>query len=153
MNSVFVFRVHLEFSWFLSHQESVLVLDVFHPFKIYFSLDIVLDLEVWLFSDGRVLEKDGRWYVLRKIKAKVELIVAIDQIVIYRLEDFLLRMKMYVLFFSQFSLFSVRAISIMASSKIVELNLNEEEKINFQNSIKSVVDLFNAAKKIDKNLE
>ena len=37
--------------------------------------------------------------------------------------------------------------------KIVELNLNEEEKINFQNSIKSVVDLFNAAKKIDKNLE
>ena len=37
--------------------------------------------------------------------------------------------------------------------KIVELNLNEEEKINFQNSIKSVLDLFNAAKKIDKNLE
>jgi len=37
--------------------------------------------------------------------------------------------------------------------KIVELNLNEEEKINFQNSIKSVEDLFNAAKKIDKDLE
>ena len=36
--------------------------------------------------------------------------------------------------------------------KIIELNLNEEEKKNFENSIKSVKDLFIAAQKIDKNL-
>ena len=36
--------------------------------------------------------------------------------------------------------------------KILELNLNEEEKKNFENSIKSVKDLFVAAQKIDKNL-
>ena len=36
--------------------------------------------------------------------------------------------------------------------KIIELNLNEEEKKNFENSIKSVKDLFVAAQKIDKNL-
>ena len=36
--------------------------------------------------------------------------------------------------------------------KIIELNLNEEEKKNFENSIKSVRDLFIAAQKIDKNL-
>jgi len=37
--------------------------------------------------------------------------------------------------------------------KIVELNLNEDEKVNFKSSIDAVVDLFNAAKKIDKDLE
>ena len=37
--------------------------------------------------------------------------------------------------------------------KIIELNLNEEEKKNFENSIKSVKDLFIAAQKIDKNLK
>ena len=36
--------------------------------------------------------------------------------------------------------------------KIVELKLSEEEKINFQNSIKSVKDLFIAAQKIDPSL-
>ena len=36
--------------------------------------------------------------------------------------------------------------------KIIELNLNEEEKKNFEKSIKSVKDLFIAAQKIDKNL-
>ena len=36
--------------------------------------------------------------------------------------------------------------------KIIELNLNEEEKKNFENSIISVKDLFIAAQKIDKNL-
>jgi len=37
--------------------------------------------------------------------------------------------------------------------KIVEFNLNEDEKVNFKSSIDAVVDLFNAAKKIDKDLE
>tara|TARA_B100002051_G_C16694335_1_gene617302 strand:- start:305 stop:1264 length:960 start_codon:yes stop_codon:yes gene_type:complete len=37
--------------------------------------------------------------------------------------------------------------------KIVELNLSKEEKINFNNSIKSVQELFNAAKKIDPELK
>jgi len=37
--------------------------------------------------------------------------------------------------------------------KIVEFNLNEDEKVNFKSSIDTVVDLFNAAKKIDKDLE
>jgi len=36
--------------------------------------------------------------------------------------------------------------------KIVELNLSAEEKINFEKSIESVKDLFNAAQKIDNNL-
>ena len=36
--------------------------------------------------------------------------------------------------------------------KIIELNLHEQEKKNFENSIKSVKDLFVAAQKIDKNL-
>ena len=36
--------------------------------------------------------------------------------------------------------------------KIIEIKLNNEEKINFENSIKAVQDLFNAAKKIDPNL-
>ena len=36
--------------------------------------------------------------------------------------------------------------------KIIELNLIEQEKKNFENSIKSVRDLFVAAQKIDKNL-
>ena len=36
--------------------------------------------------------------------------------------------------------------------KIIELNLDEQEKKNFENSIKSVKDLFVAAQKIDKNL-
>ena len=36
--------------------------------------------------------------------------------------------------------------------EIVELKLNEQEKKNFENSIKSVKDLFFAAQKIDKNL-
>ena len=36
--------------------------------------------------------------------------------------------------------------------KIIELNLSDEEKINFENSIKSVKTLFDAAKNIDKNL-
>ncbi|MBL6786265.1 MAG: malate dehydrogenase [Candidatus Pelagibacter bacterium] len=36
--------------------------------------------------------------------------------------------------------------------KIIELKLSEEEKINFQNSIKSVKDLFIAAQKIDPSL-
>jgi malate dehydrogenase len=36
--------------------------------------------------------------------------------------------------------------------KIVELNLNETEKENFNKSIQSVKDLFEAAKKIDSNL-
>jgi len=37
--------------------------------------------------------------------------------------------------------------------KIVELNLNEDEKANFKSSINAVEDLFKAAKKIDKDLE
>ena len=37
--------------------------------------------------------------------------------------------------------------------KIVELKLSEEEKINFEKSINTVQELFNAAKKIDKDLE
>ena len=36
--------------------------------------------------------------------------------------------------------------------KVVELELNKEEKNNFENSIKSVQDLFEAAKKIDPSL-
>ena len=36
--------------------------------------------------------------------------------------------------------------------KIVELELNEEEKKNFENSTKAVMELFEAAKKIDKDL-
>ena len=36
--------------------------------------------------------------------------------------------------------------------KIVEVNLNAEEKVNFDNSINAVQDLFNAAKKIDNSL-
>ena len=36
--------------------------------------------------------------------------------------------------------------------KIIELNLNKEEKINFDNSIKAVKELFDAAKKIDTSL-
>ncbi len=36
--------------------------------------------------------------------------------------------------------------------KIIELNLSENEKKNFKNSIKSVKDLYVAAQKIDKNL-
>ena len=36
--------------------------------------------------------------------------------------------------------------------KVIELNLSEEEKINFDNSIKAVQELYNAAKKIDPNL-
>jgi malate dehydrogenase len=36
--------------------------------------------------------------------------------------------------------------------KIVEANLNAEEKVNFDNSINAVQDLFNAAKKIDNSL-
>ena len=37
--------------------------------------------------------------------------------------------------------------------KVVELKLDQEEKKNFQNSIKSVQDLFQAAQKIDPNLK
>ena len=37
--------------------------------------------------------------------------------------------------------------------KIIELKLSEEEKINFQNSIKTVEDLFIAAQKIDPDLK
>ena len=37
--------------------------------------------------------------------------------------------------------------------KIVEINLSNEEKINFNNSIKSVKELFDAAKKIDPDLK
>ena len=36
--------------------------------------------------------------------------------------------------------------------KVIELNLSKEEKINFDNSIKAVQELYNAAKKIDPNL-
>ena len=36
--------------------------------------------------------------------------------------------------------------------KVVELKLSEEEKKNFKNSVKSVQDLYNAAKKIDSSL-
>ena len=37
--------------------------------------------------------------------------------------------------------------------KIIELNLSSEEKVNFENSVKSVRELLNAARKIDKDLE
>ena len=37
--------------------------------------------------------------------------------------------------------------------KIVQLNLSSIEKENFEKSIKAVRDLFDAAKKIDKDLE
>ncbi len=37
--------------------------------------------------------------------------------------------------------------------KIVEINLSDEEKINFQKSIDTVKELFDAAKKIDENLK
>jgi len=36
--------------------------------------------------------------------------------------------------------------------KIIELDLSSEEKINFENSIKAVKDLFDAARKIDPSL-
>ena len=36
--------------------------------------------------------------------------------------------------------------------KIIELELSQEEKKNFENSIKSVRDLYSAAQKIDKSL-
>jgi len=36
--------------------------------------------------------------------------------------------------------------------KVIELNLSNEEKTNFENSIKAVKDLFDAAKKIDPDL-
>jgi malate dehydrogenase len=36
--------------------------------------------------------------------------------------------------------------------KIIEINLSNEEKINFEKSIEAVQDLFNAAKKIDSSL-
>ena len=36
--------------------------------------------------------------------------------------------------------------------KIIELELSKEEKLNFDNSINSVKDLFDAAKKIDPDL-
>ena len=36
--------------------------------------------------------------------------------------------------------------------KIVELNLSNEEKLNFDKSVKSVKDLYNTAKKIDSDL-
>ncbi len=36
--------------------------------------------------------------------------------------------------------------------KVIELNLTDEEKLNFDNSIKAVQDLFNSAKKIDPSL-
>ena len=37
--------------------------------------------------------------------------------------------------------------------KVIELDLSNEEKINFENSIKAVKDLFDAAKKIDSDLK
>ena len=37
--------------------------------------------------------------------------------------------------------------------KIVELNLNAEEEVNFKKSVEAVKDLFNAAKKIDPDLK
>ena len=37
--------------------------------------------------------------------------------------------------------------------KVIEIELNEKEKKDFDNSIKSVQDLFNAAKKIDPTLQ
>ena len=37
--------------------------------------------------------------------------------------------------------------------KIIEINLSDEEKINFQKSIDAVKELFDAAKKIDENLK
>ena len=36
--------------------------------------------------------------------------------------------------------------------KIIELQLSEEEKANFENSVKAVNELFSAAKKIDPSL-
>ena len=37
--------------------------------------------------------------------------------------------------------------------KIIEISLSQKEKLDFENSIKSVEELFNAAKKIDPSLE
>ena len=37
--------------------------------------------------------------------------------------------------------------------KIIELNLSQEEKANFEKSVKAVKDLFDAAKKIDPELK
>ena len=37
--------------------------------------------------------------------------------------------------------------------KVIEIKLEDNEKLNFNNSIKSVQELFNAAKKIDKELQ
>ena len=37
--------------------------------------------------------------------------------------------------------------------KIIEINLSDEDKINFQKSIDAVKELFDAAKKIDENLK
>tara|TARA_Y100000294_G_scaffold178060_1_gene207040 strand:+ start:822 stop:1007 length:186 start_codon:yes stop_codon:yes gene_type:complete len=37
--------------------------------------------------------------------------------------------------------------------KVIELNLNEKEKKNFQMSVNSVKDLFSAATKLDPNLK
>ena len=37
-------------------------------------------------------------------------------------------------------------------AEIIEIDLNEKEKLNFEKSIKSVKDLFQAAKKIDNSL-
>jgi malate dehydrogenase len=36
--------------------------------------------------------------------------------------------------------------------KVIELNLSEKEKENFEKSVKAVKDLFDAAKKIDSEL-
>ena len=36
--------------------------------------------------------------------------------------------------------------------KIIELQLSEEEKASFENSVKAVKELFSAAKKIDPSL-
>ena len=40
----------------------------------------------------------------------------------------------------------------MALKKLLELKLGPEEKTNFEKSVKSVRELFNAAKKIDPDL-
>ena len=37
--------------------------------------------------------------------------------------------------------------------KVIELNLTKDEKVQFDNSIKAVNELFNAAKKIDPELK
>ena len=36
--------------------------------------------------------------------------------------------------------------------KVLEIDLTEDEKLNFNNSIKAVQELFTAAKKLDPNL-